>query len=123
MSSKSFKCREFLKTSAVLFTTVVAGSSFAGRRYQPLLSFSTLGCPDWPFEEIVSFAAANSYSAIEIRGIQRELDLTKAIPFSSKQNIADSIKLMQDNNLKFANLGSSASVTFFGRSGAAEKFG
>lgn len=112
MPFKNFKRREFLKTSAVLFTAAASGYSFAGRKYQPQLSFSTLGCPDWPFEKIVSFAAANNYNAIEIRGIQRELDLTKAAPFNTKQNIAASIKLMEDNNLRFANLGSSAALHF-----------
>jgi len=112
MPLKKFKRRDFLKTNAVLFTAAISGSSFTKRKYQPLLSFSTLGCPDWSFEKIVSFAAANNYDAIEIRGIQRQLDLTKATPFNTKEKIAASVKLMQDNNLKFANLGSSATLHF-----------
>ena len=33
----------------------------------PLLSFSTLGCPDWPLDKILDVAVANNYSGIEIR--------------------------------------------------------
>ena len=112
MPLKNLKRREFLKRGAVLCTAAISGSSLTKRKYQPLLSFSTLGCPDWSFEKIVSFAAANNYDAIEIRGIQRQLDLTKATPFHAKDKIAASVKLMQDTNLKFANLGSSAALHF-----------
>ncbi len=35
--------------------------------------FSTLGCPEWSFAEIVSVASDLGFSGIEIRGIQREL--------------------------------------------------
>jgi sugar phosphate isomerase/epimerase len=35
--------------------------------------FSTLGCPEWSFPEIVSVASDLGFHGIEIRGIQREL--------------------------------------------------
>ena len=112
MPLKIFKRREFLKTAAVLLAAATAGTSFDSKKYKPLLSFSTLGCPDWPFEKIVQFAADNKYDAIEIRGIQRELDLTKTSVFNSKDSIKNTLQLMQSNKLKFSDLGSSAALHF-----------
>lgn len=37
------------------------------------LAFSTLGCPEWTFEEIFSAAADLGFSGIEIRGVGREI--------------------------------------------------
>ena len=77
-------------------------------KYRPLLSFSTLGCPDWNFETILNFAVEHGYDGIEFRGILRQLDLTKCPEFSSKKNILASRKLIEDKKLKVVNLGSSA---------------
>jgi sugar phosphate isomerase/epimerase len=77
-------------------------------KYKPLLSFSTLGCPDWNFETILNFASEHGYDGIEFRGILRQLDLTKCPEFSSKENILASRKLIEDKKLKVVNLGSSA---------------
>jgi sugar phosphate isomerase/epimerase len=101
--------RNFLKT------TTMAGLAFATtafdfKKYTPLLSFSTLGCPDWSFDTIVNFAAANNYKGIEVRGIKRELDLSKCPQFNSKENIQASLKLVQSKSLKFIDLGSSAEM-------------
>lgn len=76
------------------------------------LSFSTLGCPDWSFEKIVAFAVKYGYSALEIRGVQRELDLTKALPFNSPEKIKATVQLLADNNLSLIDLGSSAALHF-----------
>lgn len=112
MPFENLNRRKFLKLNSSLLLAAAIPSSLFNKKYKPLLSFSTLGCPDWSFEKIVAFAAANNYDGIEIRGIQRELDLTKTPTFSNKQNINTSLKLMQDNNLKFADLGSSAAMHF-----------
>jgi len=37
------------------------------------LSFSTLGCPDWSFGEIITSAKDLGYQGVEIRGIEREI--------------------------------------------------
>jgi sugar phosphate isomerase/epimerase len=74
------------------------------------LSFSTLGCPDWSFDKIVDFAKEHSYTGIEVRGILREMDLTKVPEFSSANAIATSLKKMKDRGLVFVDLGSSAAM-------------
>jgi len=45
------------------------------------LAFSTLGCPDWDFEDILSTAKDLGYNAIEVRGISKEMHAPAAKPF------------------------------------------
>ena len=104
--------RKFLQSSAVLMATAVAGTSFKLKKASPLLAFSTLGCPDWPFQKIVDFAAANNYKGIEVRGILRQLDLPKCNEFSTAENRAATVKLMEEKGLRFVDLGSSATLHF-----------
>ncbi|MEO5907985.1 MAG: twin-arginine translocation signal domain-containing protein, partial [Ginsengibacter sp.] len=67
------KRRDFIKTTTLAGLVCVTGP-FDFKKYSPLLSFSTLGCPDWSFETILDFAVSKDYNGIEIRGIKRELD-------------------------------------------------
>ena len=46
------------------------------------LSFSTLGCPNWSFDEIVRRASQYGYDGVAFRGLGGELDLTKVPEFS-----------------------------------------
>lgn len=45
------------------------------------LSFSTLGCPDWSFSEMLSVAADLGYAGIELRGIAEEIYAPKIPQF------------------------------------------
>ncbi|HRO45440.1 sugar phosphate isomerase/epimerase family protein [Agriterribacter sp.] len=107
-----FTRRKFLHTSAALLGATIAGSSFDTKKKQLLLSFSTLGCPDWNFQQIADFAAAHAYEGIELRGIQRELDLTKCSVFRTAQSRSNTVSLMKEKELRFAGLGSSATLHF-----------
>jgi sugar phosphate isomerase/epimerase len=102
--------RYFLKTNSEFLLSAIFFSSFTSKKYLPLLSFSTLGCPDWNFDTIINFAAANNYNGIEFRGIQREMDLTKCPPFNSDKAIKSSLKKLNDKNLKAVDLGSSCEL-------------
>lgn len=102
--------RDFLKTSSALLGFAFAGTSFDLKKDKLLLSFSTLGCPDWPFTQIVNFAIENGYNGIEVRGIKRELDLSKCPEFNSTQNILATRRMVEDKGLKFIDLGSSAQM-------------
>jgi sugar phosphate isomerase/epimerase len=102
--------REFLQTSAVLLTTALAGASFDIKKNKPLLSFSTLGCPDWSFQKITDFALQHGYNGIEMRGILREMDLTKCNEFSNDQNRSATLNIMKEKKLQFVDLGSSANM-------------
>ncbi len=104
--------RQFLQSSTVFVAAAFTGSSFAFEKYTPLLSFSTLGCPDWSFQQILNFASENGYKGIELRGILRELDLTKCREFNSAQNRSNSLRMIEEKGLRFVNLGSSATLHF-----------
>jgi len=102
--------RDFLKTTTGLLGMAFAGTSFDFKKNKPLLSFSTLGCPDWTFQTIVNFAAENYYDGIEIRGLQRQLDLTKCPEFSNAESILASLRLVKEKGLKIVDLGASAEL-------------
>ena len=103
--------RHFLQSSALLLAGGLSGLSFIKKEAAPLLSFSTLGCPDWTFDQIVAFAKQHDYKGIEVRGIMREMDLPKCKEFSS-QNVKTTMQKMKDNDLHFVDLGSSCTLHF-----------
>jgi sugar phosphate isomerase/epimerase len=81
-------------------------------RSKPLLSFSTLGCPDWDFKQVTDFAVAHDYQGIELRGIKRQLDLLQCEEFKSPENRKATLRIMKDKGLKFVDLGSSTNLHF-----------
>ena len=105
-----FTRRKFLKSSSVLLAASFVTTSSDVKKNKPLLAFSTLGCPDWDFKKITNFAVQHNYTGIEVRGIQRQLDLTKCNEFSSAENIRNTLVLMKDQGLRFVDLGSSAAM-------------
>lgn len=107
---KNFTRKEFMKTGAGLIGAALLPLSVDLRKRKPLLSFSTLGCPDWSYPAIINFAATNDYDGIELRGLQREIDLTKCKEFNSRQNILASVQRANDKGIKIIALGSSANL-------------
>lgn len=103
--------RDFIKTAG-LAGIAFATTSFDFKKYIPLLSFSTLGCPDWTFETILNFAVNNGYSGIEIRGIQRQLDLPKCPEFNSNENILATLRRIEEKRLRIVDLGCSAGMHY-----------
>lgn len=104
--------KQFLQNSAILLAATMYSSTFASQKNKALLAFSTLGCPDWSFQQIIDFAGGNGYSGLEIRGIKRQMDLTKCDEFSSPERIKATLSLMKEKGLKFVNLGASANMHF-----------
>jgi sugar phosphate isomerase/epimerase len=49
------------------------------------LSFSTLGCPGWPFEKILDRGKAFGFDGVGLRGIFGELDLTRVPEFAPRR--------------------------------------
>ena len=72
------------------------------------IGFSTLGCPKWPWKTIVDVAAREGYAALEIRGLEGEMDLTKRPEFTS--SVASTLADLRGRNLRIAVLGSSAQL-------------
>lgn len=102
--------RHFLQTGLAMVPLVTAASAFDIKKKMPLLSFSTLGCPDWDFTQVVNFAAANGYSGIELRGIKRQIDLLQSPAFNSADAIKNSMQLLKEKKLRIVDLGSSAAM-------------
>src|SRR5438034_11829472 len=101
----------FIKNFSILVMTLsISSNKYDFNRYNPRISFSTLGCPDWNFDKILSFAAINGYNGIELRGLQRQLDLTKCPEFSSKENILTTRKKIQEKKLKVVSLDASTAL-------------
>jgi sugar phosphate isomerase/epimerase len=83
--------RTFIKS---LTATVTAPSALLASNKQKRMpiSFSTLGCPKWNWDTILKNASQWGYAAVELRGIEGELDLTKRPEFTGshlKQSLAD----------------------------------
>ncbi len=107
---KQYSRKDFLQRTGGLLAFSLAGNPFNFTKYKPLLSFSTLGCPDWTFDKIVDFAKDNGYDGIEIRTIQHKLDLPNCEEFNSPEHIAATKKFVKDKGLKIVNLGASSAL-------------
>lgn len=66
-------------------------------------AFSTIGCPDWTFNEIISAAVDLSFDAVEIRGIEKEVFAPFAKPFLGT-DIDKTIAFLHRKNIEIAML-------------------
>jgi sugar phosphate isomerase/epimerase len=71
------------------------------------IAFSTLGCPKWPWSRVLEQAAQLGYAAIELRGIQMQMDLPKLPEFTGTR-LTQSLKDLAALELKISDLGASA---------------
>jgi sugar phosphate isomerase/epimerase len=72
------------------------------------ISFTTLSCPDWSWERIITEAVGLGYDGIEIRGIEGEMYLPKTKPFLP-ENIDNTIAVLKEKNLEICCLDTSCS--------------
>lgn len=70
------------------------------------LAFSTLGCPEWSWREIVDNAVKMGFQGIEVRGVAEKLEVLEADPFLP-QNRERTKKELADRGLAICCLGSS----------------
>lgn len=63
------------------------------------LSFSTLGCPGWKYDEILAAAKDLGFQGIELRGLEREIYIPKAKPFLAA-NVENTIKQLKKLELE-----------------------
>ncbi|HEY9062462.1 MAG TPA: sugar phosphate isomerase/epimerase family protein [Pseudobacteroides sp.] len=61
------------------------------------ISFSTLGCPEWSWDEMVSTAKDLGFDGVEVRGIENELYAPKAKIFSEANIEATKVRLKSLN--------------------------
>ncbi|MDR0326593.1 MAG: sugar phosphate isomerase/epimerase, partial [Oscillospiraceae bacterium] len=62
------------------------------------LSFSTVGCPNWTWAEILSCAADLGFLGIELRGMGDDLSL-RTIPIFQPGQIANTAKILRQKGL------------------------
>src|SRR5918996_1068078 len=87
-----------------------AGCAFpAGVRAQSArlpIAFSTLGCPGWSWRTILDVASREGYAALELRGLEGELDLPKRPEFGPAA-VTKTLADLRSLDLKVVCLGSS----------------
>lgn len=103
--------RDFIHSSAfALLGAACAGaprvvtSAKAGRLP---LGFSTLGCPQWSWSQILDFATSHGFPALELRGLQDKIDITQH-PELAPSRLADVKRQLDDRGLSVVCLGASA---------------
>ncbi len=72
------------------------------------IAFSTLGCPDWTFDEVLDRAQAMGYQAIELRGVNGKMRADEMEPFFP-ENRAATMQKIRDHGLTICGFGTSAS--------------
>jgi len=75
------------------------------------LSFSTVGCPDWTFEEIFAAAKDFGYDAIEIRGIGNEI-YAPDLKIFGEAYIKSTTSKLKNSGLTISMLASNAVIGF-----------
>ncbi len=103
----SLNRRQFLATSAAtLFASQLRADSAA-----PVLpiAFSTLGCPAWDLDKILTYAQSAGFAAVELRGLQGNMDLP-ARPEFAPDRIAATKAAFAAHQVKIACVSSSAAM-------------
>jgi sugar phosphate isomerase/epimerase len=71
------------------------------------IAFSTLGCPGWEWKKILDQAAKHRYSALELRGLLADVDITRAAQFTGAK-LQESLADLAALDLKISDLGASS---------------
>lgn len=102
--------RQFIQTlSAVAVAQATLPRLWAGQKTRIPIAFSTLGCPAWDWTRILQFAHKHGFSAVELRGLQGNLDLPSHAIFASGR-IEQTKKEIRQNKLRIACVSSSANL-------------
>src|SRR5437660_4140591 len=99
--------REFVATAAAAFATRY--TRWLPRGDHLPLGFSTLGCPAWTWPQILDFAAAHGYVAVELRGLQATMDLSQA-PELAPGRLEEAKRQLAGHGLSVSDLGASAQM-------------
>ncbi|AWV99429.1 sugar phosphate isomerase/epimerase family protein [Arcticibacterium luteifluviistationis] len=93
----------------LFLATVLSGFVQMSFKKGRKLCFSTLGCPDWTWEEIINNAEKYGYKGIEIRGIGAEIDILKS-PVFSKAMLKESKRRAEDSGIEIVNINPSSKL-------------
>ncbi|MCL2833350.1 MAG: sugar phosphate isomerase/epimerase [Treponema sp.] len=70
------------------------------------IAFTTLGCPDWPFNKILDEAQKMGYSGIEIRGLEGKM-LAEEMPQFFPENRTATLAALKAHNIEMTGFGTS----------------
>src|SRR3979411_2755983 len=104
--------RQFLKgISFAALVPIIVREGFAHETKAPRLplAFSTLGCPSWEWKKILDFVGEHGFSAIELRGLERNLDLPSH-PIFAAERIEQTKREIGASKLRIACVSSSANL-------------
>ena len=85
-------------------TPLILGAADRPARYP--IGFSTLGCPAWNWRTVLDRASEWGYTAIELRGLDGELDLTKRPEFQG-ETLRATLDQLRERGLRISDLGAS----------------
>src|SRR6476646_6224756 len=94
-----------------LATSVVAGPAIGSSKPagQLPIAVSTLGCPKWDWNTIVRNTSQWGFSALELRGIQDQMDLPKCAEFGGTR-LKGTLQDLSAAGLAISDLGASAQM-------------
>src|SRR5271165_2631217 len=99
--------RNLLRTATwAMSGCMIASSKPAGKLP---IAVSTLGCPKWDWSTIVKNTHSWGFAALELRGIQDQMDLPKCAEFSGTR-LKGSLRDLSAMGLKISDLGASAQM-------------
>jgi sugar phosphate isomerase/epimerase len=75
------------------------------------IAFSTLGCPAWDWAKVLEFAHQHGFSAVELRGLEGNLDLPSH-PVFAPDRIKQTQGEIREKQLKIACVSSSANLYY-----------
>jgi sugar phosphate isomerase/epimerase len=104
--------RLFLKELCVAMLAPRLGSkafSSETKKMKLPIAFSTLGCPAWDWAKVLEFAHQHGFSAIELRGLEGNLDLPSH-PVFARGRIEQTKREIREKHLKIACVSSSANL-------------
>ena len=101
--------RQFIQLLSVTAFSYAALPLRAAEKSRIPIAFSTLGCPAWDFTRILQFARQHGFSAVELRGLQGNMDLPSHAIFAP-EHIEQTKKQIRDSKLRIACVSSSANL-------------
>jgi sugar phosphate isomerase/epimerase len=97
--------REFAKNLSFALAAAAIPASAAAERLP--IAFSTLACPTWGWSKILDYAAAHNFAAVELRGLEGNLDLPSH-PVFAPSRMAQTKREIAVHDLRIACVSSSA---------------
>ena len=97
--------RQFLKGLAALALAPMIARARKAPRLP--LAFSTLACPRWDWRKILDFAGQHGFAAVELRGLEGNLDLPSH-PIFAAEHIEQTKREIRASKLRIACVSSSA---------------